>query len=583
MSHYKYVLFDWNGTIIDDLQANIEIENHLLKERGLLPLPSKEFYLENFGFPIKAFYEKCGFDFSKESYFDIAEEYAELFREQLKKIKLFSDVLPMLESLKARGCKLVIISASEHSFLQKQVDDFSISQYFEKIIGSENKLGKSKVQAALDWFETKNIEASDVLFVGDTVHDFETAKSIGCDCFLVSRGHNSKRRLKETGCEVFESLKEITQRLCKKMKKVIIAPDSFKGTISATEVCSIISSVLKEKYSDCETISIPIADGGEGTADAYQSIFGGERIYEKVKSPLSNDIEAYYVMLPDGTAVIEMAAASGITIEKKNNALLASTYGTGQLIKSALDKGAKKIILGLGGSATTDGGVGCVMALGGKFLDENANNIPLGGIGLEKLEKIDLSGLDERIAETNLTVLCDVTNPLYGESGAAFVYSRQKGASDEDIIRLDNALKSLADVSKETLGKDYSSVSGAGAAGGMGFAVSAFLGGRLQSGIDCILEAADFEEKAKTADLVITGEGKMDMQSLMGKAPFGVAKRSGNTKVIAVVGLFDADREEAKELGISEIIETNYLHLPFEQIKGRAKEDLKIAAEKIEI
>lgn len=367
------------------------------------------------------------------------------------------------------------------------------------------------------------------------------------------------------------------------MKKVIIAPDSFKGTLSAAEVCDIISGVLCEKYTNCEIVCIPIADGGEGTVEAYQSIFGGEKIYAKVKSPLSNNIEAFYVMLPDGTAVIEMAAASGITIEKKNNALKASTYGTGQLILDALQKGAKKIILGLGGSATTDGGVGCVMALGGKFIDKNGNDIPLGGIGLESLEKIDLSGLDKRIKETNLTVLCDVTNPLYGKNGAAFVYSRQKGANDEDIIRLDNALQNLARVSNQVLGKDYSSVSGAGAAGGMGFAVSAFLGGRLQSGIDCILEAADFEEKAKTADLVITGEGKMDMQSLMGKAPFGVAKRSSGTKVIAVVGLLDADREKAKELGISEIIETNFLHLPFEEIKDSAREDLIKAASKIEI
>ena len=363
--------------------------------------------------------------------------------------------------------------------------------------------------------------------------------------------------------------------------KVIIAPDSFKGTLSAFEVCSIISETLKEKYPDCETVCIPIADGGEGTVEAYQSIFGGKRIKETVKSPLLKDVEAYYVMLPDNTAVIEMAAASGITIEKENNALLASTYGTGQLILSALENGAKKIILGLGGSATTDGGAGLVTALGGRFFDRNGDEIPLGGVGLEKLEKIDLSGLDKRLFETDLTILCVVTNPLYGENGAAFVYSRQKGASDEEIVRLDNALRNLAKISEATLGKDYSFLSGAGAAGGMGFAVSAFLGGKLQSGIDCILEAANFEEKAKTADLVITGEGKMDIQSLMGKAPFGVSKRSGKTKVIAVVGLLEADEEKVMELGISEVIETNVLHLPFEEIKNRAKEDLKKAARKI--
>lgn len=367
------------------------------------------------------------------------------------------------------------------------------------------------------------------------------------------------------------------------MKKVVIAPDSFKGTLSAEEVCSVISGVLKEKYADIEITEIPIADGGEGTTDAYLHIFSGERKTVKAKSPLGNEIEAYYGILPDKTAVIETAAASGIAIEKENNALWASTYGTGQLVLDALNSGCKKIILGLGGSATTDGGTGFARALGARFLDGDGNDIPMGGIGLEKLCRVDLSGLDKRLTETELTVLCDVENPLYGENGAAFVYSRQKGADDEQIVLLDNALKNLAEVCKKSLDFDYSKEKGAGAAGGMGFACLAFCSGKLIGGIDCILDEAEFEEKAKNADLVITGEGKMDFQSLMGKAPFGVAKRSGNTRVIAVVGLLDAEQEDVKKAGISLVIETNDTHRPFEEIKNNAKEDLIRAANKINL
>lgn len=365
------------------------------------------------------------------------------------------------------------------------------------------------------------------------------------------------------------------------MKKIVIAPDSFKGTNSATRVCEIIATALRENYDNLEITEIPIADGGEGTVDAYLHIFGGERIRISAKSPLGNDMVAEYGILPDKTAVIETAAASGIAIEKENNALLASTYGTGQLILDALEKGCRKFFLGLGGSATTDGGAGCAAALGGSFLDSEGNPIPLGGTGLEKLAKIDLSTMDKRLYESEITVLCDVENPLYGENGAAFVYSRQKGADDDDIIRLDNALKHLAEIAARDLGHDYSQESGAGAAGGMGFASIAFLKGKLKGGIDCILDAAEFEKLACSADLVITGEGKMDRQGLMGKAPFGVARRSGNTKVIAVVGDLEASQDDVAEAGIAQVIETNPTHRPFKEIKHRATEDLEIAARKI--
>ena len=365
------------------------------------------------------------------------------------------------------------------------------------------------------------------------------------------------------------------------MKKVVIAPDSFKGTLSATEICNIVSAQLKKRYPGLEAVSIPVADGGEGTVNALLTAMGGEKISCTVRSPLGRDITAYYGILPDGTAVIEMAQASGITIEKENNALRSSTYGTGQLILDALDKNVRSILIGIGGSATTDGGIGALAALGGFFYDKSGKEVPLCGEGLSLIEAIDLSALDKRLESTDITVLCDVVNPLYGEKGAAFVFSPQKGASENDVLFLDEGLRNLARVSAKTLGKDYSLCEGAGAAGGLGFGLIAFLGAKLQKGVEYILEKTDFTEKAKDADLVITGEGKLDSQSLMGKVPFFVAEKSKGRKVLAVVGISEISSEKAAEKGIPQIIETNPKHLPFEEIKNNAEQMLIAAAENI--
>ena len=365
------------------------------------------------------------------------------------------------------------------------------------------------------------------------------------------------------------------------MKKVVIAPDSFKGTLSATEVCSIVSNELKKRYPDLETVSIPVADGGEGTVEALLTAMGGEKIYCTVRSPLGRDITAYYGILPDGTAVIEMAQASGITIEKENNALRSSTYGTGQIILDALNKNIRSILIGIGGSATTDGGIGALAALGADFTDSEGKEIPLCGEGLSLIEAIDLSDLDKRLEATDITVLCDVVNPLYGENGAAYVFSPQKGATASDVLILDKGLRNLARVSAYTLGKDYSLCEGAGAAGGLGFGLIAFLGARLRKGIEYILEKTDFTEKTKDADLVITGEGKLDRQSLMGKVPFFVAEKSKGRKVLAIAGISEISSGEAEVKGISQIIETNPLHLPFEEIKSNAEQMLVAAAENI--
>lgn len=367
------------------------------------------------------------------------------------------------------------------------------------------------------------------------------------------------------------------------MKNIIIAPDSFKGTLSSVEVCNIISDTITQMHPDYKTTLIPVADGGEGTAEAYLNIFGGEKVNLTAKSPLGREIDVWYALLPDGTAVIETAAASGITIEKENDALLASTYGTGQMLLHAVKNGAKKIVLGLGGSATTDGGTGLLSAIGVRFTDKNGNEIRKGGKYLSEIENIDVSALPHEFFDIEITVLCDVKNPLYGKYGAAYIFSPQKGATEKDVFLLDEGLRNLAKVSEKVLGKDFSFCEGAGAAGGLGFAVVGFVGGKLKSGIEAILDAVSFEEKAKTVDLIITGEGKMDEQSFMGKVPFGVASKSGKTKVIAVVGIFVGDREKAKENGISEIYETNKTHKPFEEIKKTARQDLINTVKSIEI
>ena len=367
------------------------------------------------------------------------------------------------------------------------------------------------------------------------------------------------------------------------MKRLVIAPDSFKGTLSSFRVCDIISAVVKRNYPDAEITAIPVADGGEGTAESLQYALGGERIYCTVKSPLGRDINAYYLLLPDKTAVIEAALASGITLEKKNDALLASSYGTGQLIKAALDGGAKRLFVAIGGSAMTDGGTGCLAALGAKFYGADGVELYACGKNLRLIERADLTSLDKRLAESEIIVLCDVKNPLYGKDGAAYIFAPQKGADEKEVKLLDKGLKKFADIAEAFLGKDYSSYEGAGAAGGLGFALVAFMGATLKSGISTVLELCDFSEKAEKADLVITGEGRLDSQSLMGKVPFGVASRCKGKRIVAVVGVNEATYDECASMGIGEVIETNYQHLPFEEIKDRVEEMLYAAAEKIKL
>ncbi|MGB9781165.1 glycerate kinase [Caldanaerobacter sp.] len=336
--------------------------------------------------------------------------------------------------------------------------------------------------------------------------------------------------------------------------KILLAPDSFKGSLSSKEVCHAMENGIK-RVIDAEIISIPIADGGEGTVEALVYAVGGEIIRSDVTGPLGEKVEAFYGILKDGTAVIEMAACAGLYLipEEKRNPLKTTTYGVGELIKLALDRGCRKFIIGIGGSATNDGGVGMAQALGVKFLDKDGNEIGFGGGELYKIEKIDISSIDKRIYESEFIVASDVDNPLCGEKGASYVYGPQKGATPEMIKILDENLKHLAYVTKKVIDKDYSEVPGAGAAGGLGFGLMAFLGAKLKRGIEIIIETTRLEEKIKEVDLVITGEGNTDFQTAFGKAPAGIAKlaKKYGKPVIILSGGLGKDYKSLYDIGVT--------------------------------
>lgn len=301
------------------------------------------------------------------------------------------------------------------------------------------------------------------------------------------------------------------------MKKIVVVPDSFKGTMSSVEVCDIMEKGIKNIYPRAQVVKIPIADGGEGTVDAFLSYDRGEKVKVRVKDPLLRDIDSFYGILPDGTAVIEMAAASGLPlVENEKNPCLTTTYGTGQLIKAALDKGCRSFIIGVGGSATNDGGIGMAAALGVRFTDSEGKEISLTGAGLGALQHIDASGIDVRLAQCEISVACDVKNPLYGENGAAYVFAPQKGADAPKVELLDNNLRHYSEVIMKCMHKEIHGVPGAGAAGGLAAGLLAFTPARLAPGIELIMDYIDFEKAISDAELIITGEGKIDGQSLAG-------------------------------------------------------------------
>ncbi|NRP59265.1 glycerate kinase [Marinobacterium sp. xm-d-564] len=341
--------------------------------------------------------------------------------------------------------------------------------------------------------------------------------------------------------------------------KLVIAPDSFKESLDAEGVAHAIAKGIESTLADVDIHCVPVADGGEGTTEALIAATYGQQHTAEVTSPLGQPLNAIWGVLghQEGvplTAVVETAAASGLDkiLPEQRDALTASTYGTGELILKALDQGARRIIMGLGGSATNDGGTGLLRALGAKFLDAAGQELAEGGAALAHLDCVDLTGFDPRLAETEFLVACDVDNPLLGERGASAIFGPQKGATPEQVQQLDDALARLADVSADLLGKDLRDRAGAGAAGGLGYALVQFLDARLAPGIDLVLEAVDFHKTLKGADLVITGEGRMDGQSLSGKTPVGVARwaKQHDLPVIALCGSIGEGAEGVHEVGI---------------------------------
>jgi len=340
--------------------------------------------------------------------------------------------------------------------------------------------------------------------------------------------------------------------------KIIVAPDSFKDSLSAKAVASAIYKGILKVLPKADIVQIPVSDGGEGLLDALVEVLGGERLSIMVKDPLLRSVKAEYGIIENGrTAIIEMARASGLELlkEGERSPLITSTYGTGQLIADALDRGCTKIIIGIGGSATNDGGMGMVKALGGKFRNRNNRDIGSGGEALADLYKIDLSEFDQRIASCEIITACDVTNPLTGKNGASFTYGTQKGGTAQQLRNLDNNLVHYASIIRKDLGIEVETVKGAGAAGGMGAALLAFFDADLVSGIDLILQTLRIEEHIKNADLVITGEGKIDKQTLNGKTIVGLARIAKNNTVplIAIAGKLGEGIEPLYAMGIHAI------------------------------
>ncbi len=370
------------------------------------------------------------------------------------------------------------------------------------------------------------------------------------------------------------------------MAKVVLAPDSFKGTLSSIEVCELLERAILEVAPGTHVVKVPVADGGEGTVDAFLAALGGMRVVVDVLDPLSRPVRAAYGILPDGTtAVVEVAAASGLPlVGPYPDPTHATTFGTGQLVRDALDRGCTRILLGLGGSATNDGGAGFAAALGVRLLDEWDEPVEPTGGGLAFLSRIDRSGLDPRLATCELLVACDVDNPLCGPQGASAVFGPQKGATPEQVAQLDRTLSRYADLLMRDCSAEVRDLPGTGAAGGLAASLLAFFPRcTLVPGIRLLLDAVGFDALVADADLVVTGEGKMDGQSVRGKAPVGVAERAVRAGVpcVAVVGAVGEGWEAVLEHGIRAVFRTSREGASFEEILRTCREDLVDAGRKM--
>lgn len=367
--------------------------------------------------------------------------------------------------------------------------------------------------------------------------------------------------------------------------KIVLIPDSFKGTLSSVEVCRVLRGCVELRLPGCEVRAIPVADGGEGSVDAFLAALGGEKVHARVAGPFFEPVESFYGLTDGGkTAIVEMAACAGLPLAgERRDPALTTTYGVGELIALAVEGGARKIILGLGGSATNDAGCGAAAALGVRFFDRTETPfVPTGGT-LGEVERIDVSAARERLRGVEITAMCDIDNPMYGENGAAYVFAPQKGAGPEQVRALDAGLRRLAGVMRRELGMDFAELPGAGAAGAMGAGVTAFLGASLQSGIESVLNAVDFDRAAADADLIFTGEGRLDSQSLRGKVVIGVARRAKRLgkRVIAIVGGAEGELEAAYAEGVTAVFTTNRLPEPLSRSAPRAAENLAFTMDNI--
>ncbi|MFU0913681.1 glycerate kinase [Kluyvera intermedia] len=368
--------------------------------------------------------------------------------------------------------------------------------------------------------------------------------------------------------------------------KIVIAPDSYKESLSALDVACAIEAGFREIYPDAEYVKIPVADGGEGTVEAMVAATQGRVIPVKVTGPLGEPVAGFYGVSDDEQcAFIEMAAASGLELlsPAQRNPLKTTSWGTGELIRHALDLGVRRIIIGLGGSATNDGGAGMVQALGAKLLTDEHQHIGQGGAELAALMKIDISELDSRLADCQIDVACDVTNPLTGEEGASAVFGPQKGATPEMVTNLDHALAHYAARIKQDLGIDVLSLEGGGAAGGMGAALFAFCGAKLRPGIDIVTEALHLDALVADANLVITGEGRMDSQTIHGKVPVGVARvaKRYHIPVIGIAGSLTADVGVVHQHGIDAVFSVLYRICSLDDALEQAGENVRMAARNI--
>ncbi|MDU1875657.1 MULTISPECIES: glycerate kinase [Citrobacter] len=368
--------------------------------------------------------------------------------------------------------------------------------------------------------------------------------------------------------------------------KIVIAPDSYKESLSALEVATAIELGFREIWPEAEYVKIPVADGGEGTVEAMVAAMQGHLVHVDVTGPLGNTIQAFYGLSGDErSAFIEMAAASGLEQVPANlrDPLKTTSWGTGELIRHALDAGVEHIIIGIGGSATNDGGAGMVQALGARLLDAQDEDIAHGAMGLESLTRIDISQLDPRLAGCRIEVACDVTNPLTGKEGASVVFGPQKGATTEMIPRLDRALTHYAQLIARDLDVNVLELAGGGAAGGMGAALYAFCGAQLRRGIEIVTDALRLDACVADADLVVTGEGRIDSQTIHGKVPVGVAKiaKRYNKPVIGIAGSLTADVGVVHEHGLDAVFSVIYTICTLDEALKNASENVRMTARNV--